>query len=92
MAITGIREDEYDIILSKISSIHMNLLETVMNVFREIAAMNQMEGGFGLDRMNEKVELLLKEIETMNTDLETVFDAEVALIQSFRQVIDDYDT
>lgn len=92
MTVVGIREDEYEDLLVKVREIHESLISMIQETSEEIENLIQNEGGFGLDRVNEKIELLLGEIKTLSETMQGVFDAQETVIDSFSRAIDDCDS
>ena len=91
MTVVGIREDEYEDLLVKVREIHESLISMIQETTEEIESLIQNEGGFGLDRVNEKIELLLGEIKTLSETMQEVFEAEETIIESFRRAVEDAD-
>ncbi|MCI9680961.1 MAG: hypothetical protein HFI26_06205 [Lachnospiraceae bacterium] len=92
MAVTGIREDEYDNLLVNMQAIHENIIQMIQDVTKQITELNRSEGGFSVNQVSDKIDLLVGELTNMSSSMQTAFDAGETIVRSFRDAIDNYDT
>ena len=92
MAVTGIREDEYDNLLVNMQAIHENIIQMIQDVTKQITELNRSEGGFSVNQVSDKIDLLVGELTNMSSSMQTAFDAGETTVRSFRDAIDNYDT
>ena len=92
MAVTGIREDEYDNLLVNMQAIHENIIQMIQDVTKQITELNRSEGGFSVNQVSDKIDLLVGELTNMSSSMQTAFDAGETIVISFRDAIDNYDT
>lgn len=92
MAVTGIREDEYDNLLVNMQAVHENIIQMMLDASKQITELNRSEGGFSVNQVSDKIDLLVGELTNMSSSMQTAFDAGETIVRSFRDAIDNYDT
>lgn len=92
MAVTGIREDEYDNLLVSMQAIHENIIQMIMDASKQITDLNRSEGGFSVNQVSGKIDLLIGELTNISSNMQAAFDAGETIVRSFRDAIDNYDT
>lgn len=92
MAVTGIREDEYDNLLVSMQAIHENIIQMIMDASKQITDLNRSEGGFSVNQVSGKIDLLIGELTNISGNMQAAFDAGETIVRSFRDAIDNYDT
>lgn len=92
MAVTGIREDEYDNLLVDMQTIHENIIQMILDASKQITELNRSEGGFSVNQVSGKIDLLTGELTNISSSMQAAFDAGETIVRSFRDAIDNYDT
>ena len=73
-------------------AIHENIIQMIQDVTKQITELNRSEGGFSVNQVSDKIDLLVGELTNMSSSMQTAFDAGETIVRSFRDAIDNYDT
>lgn len=62
--IVNLQQSEYDTALEKIESIHQATLEGIEKISSRIRELSEIEGGFYIEKISEKISALLNTLDT----------------------------
>jgi hypothetical protein len=88
----GLKAAEYSALESGVKSCHSDSLDQVEEVIAKIKALNTMGGGVYLKELTPKINAVIEKLNTAKKSMESVYDAHEAIIKSFQNAIDNYDT
>lgn len=91
--LVNLQQSEYDTVMTQLEELHEAVLEKLKAISREIRALSQTEGGFYIEQISDKIDLLLGALETDILSLaETNFTSSVTAMSDFADIILNVDT
>lgn len=88
----GLKAAEYQGLTTVLPQIHSDNLEQIENILVKIQELNQQGGGFYLDEITPKVNLLINELKNIKESMCSVYETNEEIVASFIRTIDNYDT
>lgn len=88
----GLKEAEYQELVTSLPQIHEDNLEQIEKVLVKIQSLNQQGGGFYLTEITPKVEKIVEELKNIKSLMSSAYETNEDVISSFMRVIDNYDT
>ncbi len=88
----GLKEAEYQGLTTIIPSLHEEILTQTGLMLDKLETLNQKDGGFYLDEITSKVNLLINELRTIKESMNSVYEVNEEIVTSFMRAIDNYDT
>lgn len=92
MTVVGMQEDEYGDFILKIRNAHERMISSMESMSKEMYNLVQNERGLGMEQVDLKIELLLKEIGSLRDVMRDMFEIEENQIESFQRIVENYDT
>lgn len=91
--LVNLQQTEYDTVMAQLEELHESALEKIKSLSREIRALSQVEGGFYIENISDKIDLLLDALEAdILTLAETNFTSSVTGMSDFADIILNVDT
>lgn len=89
----NLQQSEYNPIQTQLKELHETALKRIRSISNEIRNLSQVDGGFYIDKLSNKVDFLLNVLESdILTLVETNFDSVEASISNFANIIANVDT
>lgn len=91
--IVNLQQCEYDTAVEKLAALHEDSIKQVKKISKEIRELSAIDGGFYIDNISTKIELLLDTLENgiMNST-EMNMEASETSMDSFAEIIVNIDT
>lgn len=91
--LVNLQQGEYDTVMTQLEELHETALEKIKAVSGEIRTLSQAEGGFYIEQISDKIDLLLTVLETdILTLTKTNFTSSVTAMSDFADIILNVDT
>lgn len=81
----------YSDLKEKAKTAHEGMLDALEYAISQLESLNTGTGGFYVDNISGKVSAVLQEIRSVQPSMESAFDAQLTIIESFKTAIDNYD-
>lgn len=91
--LVNLQQSEYDTVLTQLGELHETALQRIRAIVEDIRALSRLDGGFYIEQISEKTDLLLNALETdILTLVETNFTASETGMTDFADIILNVDT
>lgn len=91
--LVNLQQSEYDTVMTQLEELHETALEKIKAISGEIRTLSQSEGGFYIEQISDKIDLLLNVLEAdILTLTETNFTSSVTAMSDFADIILNVDT
>lgn len=91
--LVNMQQTEYDEVLSRIIAIHQEELSGVRDIIKNIRTLCEKEGGFYVNQISEKVNMLLDSVEgQVISELETNFEVSRQAMETFMSAVKEIDS
>jgi hypothetical protein len=88
----GLKETEYEALENGVKNCHNDSLSQIENVLEKLGTLNTKGGGLYIKELTPKVDAVIKELESIKSNIEEVYTAHETVIKSYRTTIANYDT
>lgn len=91
--IVNLQQSEYDAAIEKIAAIHQSALEGIVRISSQIRELSEIEGGFYIEKISEKISVLLNTLDTgVCTPMADNMENTKVSMESFAEIIVNVDS
>lgn len=91
--IVNLQQSEYDAAIEKIGTIHQSALEGITKISSRIRELSEIEGGFYIEKISEKISVLLNTLNTgVCTPMADNMENTKVSMESFGEIIVNVDS
>lgn len=91
--LVNMQQPEYDEVLSRMIAIHQEELSSVRDIIKNIRALCEKDGGFYVNQISGKVNMLLDSVEgQVVSELETNFEVSRQAMETFMCAVKEIDS
>lgn len=88
----GLKEAEYDVLLTEIKNGHEASLAELEAAVTKLETLNTKSGGLYAEQLTPNISAMIAEIRAICRNMESTYQAHEQMIESFRTAIGNYDT